>query len=337
MNLENRISAFSALGIFLKNLDQNEKEEWQFRAQNHNSWFTAQNVALAFEGLQNYLNENNLRQWLANYDLTATKSKTVGVVMAGNIPMVGVHDWLSVLLAGHHLLVKLSSTDPFLIKKLSQILIEIEPKFANFITFTENQLANFDAIIATGSDNTARYFDYYFAKYPNIIRKNRTSVAVLNGTETPLQIQKLGHDIFDYFGLGCRNVSKIYVPKGYDFVHLLDNLESFNFVTNHHKYRNNYDYNKSIYLVNRELHLDNGFLLLNENSQLLSPISVLYYEYYDFAQDWKDKIFAQKDKLQCVISADSVFENSLDFGQAQQPNLWDYADGVDTMAFLRNL
>ncbi|HJP63913.1 MAG TPA: hypothetical protein VJ844_10740, partial [Mucilaginibacter sp.] len=214
----------------------------------------------------------------------------------------------------------------------------IEPAFENQYTFIE-RLTNFDAIIATGSNNTSRYFDYYFSKVPNIIRKNRNSVAVLTGTETTQQLFELGHDIFDYFGLGCRNVSKLFVPAGYDVVPFFEAIEPYKTVITHHKYNNNYDYNKSIYLVNKDKHFDNGFLLLKEDKSMASPLAVLFYEHYDNLDSLQELLRQQTENIQCIVTAAqlNVDNQAVDFGQSQQPALWDYADGVDTMDFLTKL
>lgn len=306
------------------------------RAKNENSWFTEQNIALALEGIQRYLDETKLKAWTQDLPPQPSKVKKVGVVMAGNIPLVGFHDFLTVLISGHKLLAKLSSQDSSLLKHIAGILIDIEPQFKEQIQF-QDKLNEADAMIATGSDNSSRYFEYYFAKIPHIIRRNRTSVAVLDGQETMEDLLALGDDIFKYFGLGCRNVAKLYVPNNYDFKTLLDAWQPYHLLIHHHKYNNNYDYNKSILLVNKEPHLDTGFALLRKSDQLVSPISVVYYEsFYDLA-DLKTQLKQHRDKIQCVVSRQAWIKDSLPFGHAQQPELWDYADGIDTLAFVREL
>jgi hypothetical protein len=260
----------------------------------------------------------------------------VGVIMAGNIPMVGFHDFLSVLISGHILYAKLSSDDTFLIKMLAERLLKLETRFEKNILFMD-LLKEADAVIATGSDNTARYFEYYFSKKPHIIRKNRTSLGILTGNETTADFLALGEDIFRYYGLGCRNVSKLMVPDNYSFDEFFKAIESYSYMLDHHKYQNNYDYNKSILLVNQSTHLDNGFLLLSESEQLVSPISVLYYQTYTNAPDLKNKLATIRDKIQVVVSSAGWYPDSIAFGQAQCPAVWDYADGVDTMAFLQSL
>ncbi|MDX5348641.1 MAG: acyl-CoA reductase [Hymenobacteraceae bacterium] len=336
MTLEQRIKAFVALGTELKALTPEQLTELAAKAAGVNVWFDEPNVINAFNGIIALLDEQHLRDWLFPYQFNKVSPKKVGVVMAGNVPMVGFHDMMSVLLAGHTLLAKLSSDDPHLIKYLAQRLVEIEPRFADKIQFVD-LLKEADAFIATGSDNTARYFEYYFSKKPHIIRKNRTSVAILTGHETKEELEALGHDVFQYYGLGCRNVAKVFVPEGYTFDKFYEAIEANNIMIEHHKYRNNYDYNKSILLVNRVPHFDNGFLLISESSQLVSPISVLHYETFKDQQDLKQKLDAVQEKLQVVVSSHGWYENSIPFGSAQCPMVWDYADGVDTMAFLLNL
>ena len=285
---------------------------------------------------------HKLTAWLNAYPIQVEMGvnrtpATVGVVMAGNIPAVGFHDLLCVLLSGHRLLAKLSSQDFVLIHYLIQKLVEINPAFGQLIEEAE-RLNAADAYIATGSTNTARYFEYYFAKKPHIIRKNRTSVGILMGEEGEDEFEKLSHDISDYYGLGCRNVSTILVPEGYDFIPLLRTLEpNVNTYLNNHKYKNNYDYNKSIYLINGVPHLDNGYLLLTENANLVSPISVLYYQTYQTQADAQAWITQHADQIQVVASAQGWYSGSVPFGHTQRPGLMDYADGVDTMAFLTQL
>ncbi len=304
----------------------------------YNAWFTPASVEKAVTSIGKMLNKNDLLNWLNRYKLNFSANKKVGLVLAGNIPMVGFHDVLYVLITGNHALIKASSQDSRLIKQVLNRLAAIEPAFANQYTFIE-RLADFDAVIATGSNNTSRYFEYYFSKVPHIIRKNRNSLAVLTGNETKEQFYELGHDIFDYFGLGCRNVAKVFVPKFYDFVPFFEAIEPYNQIINHHKYNNNYDYNKSIYLVNRDKHLDNGFLLLKEDKAMVSPLAVLFFEYYDDLDSLQEKLKLESENIQCIVSDAplNVSNQVVNFGQSQQPALWDYADGVDTMDFLTKL
>ena len=335
MNIDDRINSFHQLGLKLKSLDEDQLEELHWRAQNSNPWFTNENINSALTGITKFLEKDTLYNWVRNYELPNT-SKTVGTVMAGNIPLVGFHDLLCVLLSGHKLMIKLSSQDNILMSFIIDSLIEINPDYENRIIKVD-QLKGMDAIIATGSDNSARYFEYYFSKYPHIIRKNRTSCAILNGNETETDLENLGVDIFQYFGLGCRNISKLFVPKGYDFTTFFKSIESFSEIRNHHKYNNNYEYNKSIYLINKEDHLDNGFLLIRKSDSLVSPISVLFFEEYNAEDELKNLLDQNIEKIQCIVSKECWWPSSFNFGQAQAPGVADYADHVDTMEFLCNL
>lgn len=306
-----------------------------------NGWFTPENVALAVNGVAKLLTKKNLEQWLSRYELKKNLTpKRVGVIMAGNIPLVCFHDFLSVLITGNILVAKASKEDNLLIKKIAEILIEIEPLFKNYIEFTERltpKSLGVDAIIATGSNNTARYFEFYFGKYPNIIRKNRNSVAVLIGNETKADFINLGKDIFQYFGLGCRNVSKLYVPKGYSFNLFFESiLGDYQDVVNNNKYANNYDYNKAVYLLGNNQLLDNNFVMLKEDKSLSSPVAVIHYEYYHSLNEVIELLEQKKDEIQCVVSQADI-PNAFKLEQVQQPALWDYADGVDTIQFLLGL
>jgi hypothetical protein len=333
-----RINAFIKLGFFLRD-PQNAGflEELAVAANRKNNWFTPVNTLQALHAISTgFLSEDNLNTWLENYPPVET-SRKIGVIMAGNIPAVGFHDVLCVLISGHTLLAKPSSDDPVLIPALLEKLIEIEPAFAGYIFFVD-RLNDSDAYIATGSDNTARYFHYYFSKKPNIIRKNRTSSAVLNGGESTAELSALGRDILQYFGLGCRNVSKLYTPQGYDFTKFFESIQSVDHLyLNHHKYFNNYEYNKSILLVNRTVHYDNGFLMLTENPALVSPISVVYYETYEDTGALKDRLKEHAEKIQCIAGDEEQIPGAIAFGKTQEPGLSDYADSVDTMAFLAGL
>lgn len=336
MTLENRIEAFVELGKQLKNLTPEDHAAWARLAGSRNPWFDQQNVSAAINGIATLLDEQYLREWLYPYHLKQVTPKKVGVVMAGNIPMVGFHDFMSVLLSGHSLLAKLSTDDEVLMKRLADMLIAVEPAFANHIAIVP-MLKEADAIIATGSDNTARYFEYYFANRPHIIRKNRTSIGVLTGHEEPDDLKALGEDVMQYYGLGCRNVSKVFVPEGYTFDRFFEAVAHRHTILDLHKYQNNYDYNKSILLVNRVPHFDNGFMLVQESENLVSPISVLFYETFASLADLRQKLAAVKEKTQCIVSAHGWLEGSMPFGEAQCPMPWDYADGVDTLAFLQKI
>jgi len=333
MNLEDRIAAFGKLGKYLDSIDDEEFQKVVLGARSENSWFTDESIKLAFASLKKrFLDPGQLRGWISSYNPPEIKPKTIALIMAGNIPMVGFHDLLCVLVTGHRAMVKLSSKDSFLLKYLIDHLIYIEPRFSGYIQVAADLLKGFDAVIATGSDNSARYFEFYFGKYPHVIRKNRTSCAVLAGFETQDELVKLGEDVFTYFGLGCRNVSKLFVPRGYDFITLLQQWDKYAEVMNHHKYHNNYDYQKSILLVNRQHFLDTGFVLLQESERLVSPISVLYYEYYDGWESVLKKLDEHQEKIQCVVG--NVEAANVRIGNSQSPDLSDYADRVDTVKFL---
>ena len=335
MKLKERLSAFVKLNKTLHDLSSVEYTEIITQAGKNNHWFNAANVKQAILGLIHLTEPIKMKSWLTNYDIMLVKQKIIGLIMAGNVPLVGFHDLMCVLLSGHKAVIKLSSQDLFLMQWIIQKICTIEPKFINQINICD-KLKDMDAVIATGSNNTARYFDYYFGKYPHIIRKNRTSVAVLMGDENYTDLKKLGKDVFTYFGLGCRNVSKILVPKKYDFSPLLNIWKSFKKNTDNFKYQNNYDYNKSIYLINGITHLDNGFLILTESEALTSPISVLYYQYYQSSHDLDRYLLENQDKIQCVVSGQPS-KKFIPFGQTQTPEISDYADGIDVMQFLSTI
>jgi hypothetical protein len=259
--------------------------------------------------------------------------------MAGNIPMVGFHDLLAVLLSGNFAVIKLSGDDKHLLPFVTKILCTIEPAYKERIEFREGRLSEIDAVIATGSNNSARYFEYYFGKIPHIIRKNRNSVAVLSGDEPPEELKKLGADIFSYFGLGCRNVSKLFIPKGYDLNLFFNAIFSYQEIINHNKYANNFDYNRAVYLMGKDKEglLENGFLFLVKSLEYASPVAVIFYEYYDDIALVNAKLTSDKEQIQCIVSNIQAIQNRIPFGKAQQPELWDYADNVDTMEFLIGL
>ncbi len=337
MNLSERKDAFVQLGSSIIGLSEEEKEELFWRAENNNSWFTAASTATALAAIASMLEASKLDKWLKGYTIPeSVKPRSIGILMAGNIPAVGFHDLMVVLLSGNRACVKLSSADAVLMRWIIGKLIAIDSRWDALIT-VEEMLKKKDAYIATGSDNSARYFSYYFGKYPNVIRQNRTSVAILSGKETKEELTELGKDIFRYFGLGCRNVSKIYVQSKDQLQELLAVLERDAKVGEHHKYRNNYDYNKSIYLVNLEEHLDNGFLLLKESNELVSPIAVLYYELYENKPELEKRIDLIQDRIQCVVSSPDYWKGAIPFGGTQTPDPWDYADQVDTLQFLIDL
>ncbi|MBX2829302.1 MAG: acyl-CoA reductase [Flavobacteriaceae bacterium] len=337
MQLQERINAFTQLGTFLGDWSQKMDDPILLRAKAQNAWFTLDNLKFALESWSLALTEANLQKWTDSYSFEESgASKTVAIVMAGNIPLVGFHDFVTVLISGHKVLAKLSSNDKVLLPFLAEKLIALEPKFEGCIQFTEGKLEGFDAVIATGSNNTARYFDYYFGKYPNIIRKNRNSVAVLTGKESKEQMEALAVDVFQYFGLGCRNVSKIYLPEDYDFDAFFNGMFSWKDIINNDKYINNYDYNKAVYLMSDIALLDNEFMLLKEDTQFSSPIAVVFYERYQNLDNLREMLQDNAGNIQCIVGQ-SGLEGEIDFGEAQTPQLWDYADGVDTIKFLLEL
>jgi hypothetical protein len=337
MQLNQRINAFVDLGKFLGKIEfENEFESILRKAEAENGWFTQENIKFALKSWGDALSKENLQQWISKYKIEDIEPKTVAIIMAGNIPLVGFHDFLSVLISGNKVLAKLSSNDKTLLPFLAEYLISVEPEFKNYIEFTDGKLENFDAVIATGSNNTARYFEYYFGKYPNIIRKNRNSAAILTGNETEEELKNLADDIFTYFGLGCRNVSKLYIPENYDFEAFFKGMFSWKEIIHNHKYINNYDYNKAVYLMDSFPLLDNEFMLLKEDTAFSSPISVVFYEKYNSFEDLSKELEEQSENIQCVVSKAGI-NNEIPFGKAQNPELWDYADGIDTVEFLLKL
>ncbi len=351
MKKDRIISAFAQLGKIINCLGQNHAtKDFELgitplelenlnslisRQVHHNGWFSEDMVRKAFFSLAAMLEKEKLEAWAKNYKFNE-KPLTVAVIMAGNIPLVGFHDFLCVLLSGNRILCKLSSEDKLLLPALSKILIHLDSDFEGYISFSEGNISNFDAVIATGSTNTSRYFEYYFKDKPSIIRKSRNSVAILNGSETKEQMVALGEDIFRYFGLGCRNVSKIFVPKNYNFDAFFNGMFAQKDVIYYEKYANNYDYNKAVFLMSNFNLLDNEFLIIKEDSSYASPISSLFYEYYDNLEEIKNKLQQDHEQIQCIVS-NNLIENSVSFGQTQKPKLWDYADNIDTINFLINL
>ncbi len=304
----------------------------------YNGWFTKENVLKSLSGIAHLLKKADLQKALAQGS-DPLHPKTVAIIMAGNIPAVGFHDLLCVLLSGNKALIKLSSDDPILIPFLLEILVSIAPDFKEQIAYAENKLSNFDAVIATGSNNSANYFETYFGKYPHIIRKNRNSVAVITGKESAEELAMLGTDIFDYYGLGCRNVSKIYVPEGYVLDPVFESVFNFGYVIDNKKYANNYEYNRALYLMGQHKFLDNNFLVIKEDStQFTSPVGVLFYEQYKNTDELIANLKNHKDQIQCIASSiklDGI--ETVEFGGTQSPGFFDYADGLDVMEFLGSL
>ncbi|RYY49169.1 MAG: acyl-CoA reductase [Chitinophagaceae bacterium] len=331
MNLQGRIDLMSRLGSYLLE-DDAEWLQAKQQAYQKNGWFTPDFIDLACRNIaNNFLDKSKLTAWARHYQPDDNiASKNVGIVMAGNIPLVGFHDFLAVFISGHHQTIKLSSKDDVLLRHFVKKLREWEPAFESRLTISE-LLKGCDAYIATGSNNSSRYFEQYFSKVPHIIRRNRTSAAVLSGNETADDLDKLSDDIHQYFGLGCRNVSKLFVPREYDFIPLIRSFDKYAFFADHHKYKNNYDYQFSLILLNNIYYMTNGATLLTENEALFSPISQLYFEYYDNKAELLSKMESNND-LQCVVA-----DEKTTFGSAQTPGLFSYADGVDTMQFLLSI
>jgi hypothetical protein len=331
MILQERIELMVKLGNYLRSNDT-EWQEIKEKAYQKNGWFTPEFIQhAAVQMADNFLNETKLKKWTAHYHIDDNISpKNVGIIMAGNIPMVGFQDLLCVFISGHYQTIKLSSKDDELIKHLVKVLYSWDVEIQNHISFAE-MLKGCDAYIATGSNNSANTFKEYFGKYPAIIRQNRTSAAILSGHETPQELRLLANDIHLYFGLGCRNVTKIYVPDGYDFVPLLKSFEDYKYFADHHKYKNNYDYQLSILLLNNIYYMTNEATLLVENKSFFTPVSVLNYEFYRDKNSAENQL-KNSDEIQCIVG--SAFTP---FGETQQPGLFAYADGVDVMQFLLGL
>jgi len=351
-SIQNRIDAFAALGDFLSQFTHHGTQRKVEIPHNHlffdgfihqmslaqetNPWYTKEANLLSIENWTKALKKKNLEKWISAENIPKNSSKTVAIVMAGNIPLVGFHDLLSVLISGHNVLVKQSSKDSHLMPFLAKYLEYKEPFFEGKIFFTQKKIEKFDAVIATGSTNTARYFKYYFRHKPHIIRKNRTSVAVISGDETKEDFENLSDDIFSYFGLGCRNVSKLFFPRDFCINRFFRGIYRKKNLINNRKYANNYDYNKAVYLMGKCCILENGFLLLKEDEGYASPIATVFYEYYAHLDDLKIIINNDSENIQCVI-AKGFIEAEVPFGKSQHPMLWDYADGVNTLEFLSKI
>lgn len=299
----------------------------------YNGWFTPESIKQALAGIVLMLQEGALDEWIKQYPAISENEhpKSVGIVMAGNIPLVGFHDFLCVIMSGNRALCKLSSSDDRLWPIIFQLLFEINEDYKDYIAIVP-QLKGIDAVIATGSNNTSRYFEHYFSKYPHIIRKNRNSISILKGDESEQELKELAKDVFLYFGLGCRNVAKIYLPKDMDLNRVIRAFYDHKEIINHNKYANNYDYNKTVMLLNEDDLLDNGFLLFKRATEITSPLATLNYEYYDDYNALLSELDSIEDQIQCIVSKDHV-----PFGESQSPKLNDYADGIDVMAFLCEL
>ncbi len=340
MTLNERIEALVRLGEAI-NTDSEEYKEIRRKAYFHNKWFTENNIDKAINAIKNdFLNKEKIENWISNYIIPDNPSrKNTGIIMAGNIPLVGFHDLMTVFISGHKALIKLSSKDTILMEYVINLLYKINPEIKNLIQIVE-RLNDIDAIIATGSNNSFRYFEYYFGKYPHIIRKNRNGVAVLTGEEDEHDLDKLSNDILDYFGLGCRNISKIYVPEKYDFTPLMKALDKHQYLKEHNKYMNNYDYNLAISLINKDKIYQNDIIFLKEDISYLSRIATVHFEEYNNKEEIVTRLKNDDELIQVVAtkSGDEMnFEREVSFGTTQSPTLSDYADGVDTLEFLLSM
>ncbi len=332
MNLQHRIDLLSGLGEYILS-DDPSWQQARAKAEYENSWFIQEFLDISIANIaKQYLQKDQLTKWARDYNLpgNTTDPKLIGIVMAGNIPLVGFHDLLCVFISGHKALIKASSKDEVLITHLVNKLAEWDNRISELIRFAP-MLKGCDAYIATGSNNSAGYFDYYFGKYPHIIRRNRTSVAILTGEETTKDLEQLADDIFLYFGLGCRNVTKLYVPAGYDFIPLIEVLKKYDYLADHHKFRSNYDYHLAIHLLNKKIYMSTPAILLAEEASFFSPISQVNYEYYNDLRILTETL-KNRPEIQCVVG-----KGTIPFGQAQCPSVSDYADGMDTLQFLKNL
>lgn len=332
MYLQQRLDLLEKLGDYISS-DSDSWIQTIDKAHRENGWFTPEFIKLAINNIsKEFIQKTKLREWVTKYGVPdkVPAPKNVGVVMAGNIPLVGFHDFLCVFVSGHRQAIKPSSKDEILIRHLVDKLGGWDLSIHDYIAFAD-RLKGCDAYIATGSNNSSRYFEYYFGKYLHIIRRNRTSVAVLRGNETIGDLTRLADDVYQYFGLGCRNVTKIYAPPQYDFVPLLDAFRKYEHLSDHNKYRNNYDYQLALSIMNKEYYMTNGSIILHEHKSEFSPISRLNYEFYDNESSLKECLLGNRN-IQCLIG-----QGYLPFGSAQQPGLNDYADGIDTMLFLRGI
>lgn len=340
-SLEQHIEGFNKLGHYLRGIDEDKSDYTPLfdcinKAKQANGWFTPSNCLNALKAWGDALTPAALSQWTTVYSFDEVEPKTVGLILAGNIPLVGLHDVLCVLLSGHKACIKLSTADPYLIPFIYQRLQDFSPIFKERIQFTKERLSEFDAVIATGSNNAARYFEHYFGQVPHIIRKNRHGIAVLSGTETKEELAGLAKDVVQYYGLGCRSIAKVYVPEGYDLNNIFGALYPHASLMDSAKYANNYDYNKAVYLMSEFELLDNGFMLLRQEDSFGSPVACLHYSFYNDLDGLKNELSERKDDIQC-ISSHLALENAIPLGKAQQPALWDYADGVDPLRFLLQL
>ena len=339
MNLiKNRVLALEKLGLYFQNIKAGNSEYHNFfecleNAKQHNAWFQLDQCLAAFKVWGDALSKEKINKWVTSYDLKENQEqKTIAVIMAGNIPLVGLHDLISIWISGNIALVKCASKDQILMP----FVADLDPIFKSSTIFTTKKIEGFNAVIATGGNNAARYFDYYFSQYPHIIRKNRNGVAVLKGNESKEEYEALGKDLLQYYGMGCRNVSKLYVPEAFDLNLVFEGVYPLASVLNMNKYANNYDYNKAVFLMSGYDFVENGFFMIKKDKGISSPIACAFYEYYEDIETLEKKLETLEDKIQCLVSIIPL-KNAIPFGHTQQPQLWDYADGIDTMTFLIDL
>lgn len=338
MTLAERIAVLDQLRVYINSELKDALEPVIAQSIVENPWFTSESVTTALESIStNYLSSKSLSEWAGEYQIVDGSVKKVGLVLAGNIPMVGIHDILCTFIAGHHAVIKYSSKDKVLLKYLIEQLKQIDDRTQEYFSSVE-RVKDIDAVIATGGSTAATHFHYYFSKYPNLIRKNRSSVAILNGQETKEELKQLGEDIFTYYGLGCRNVSKLFVPRGYSFDSFFESIIDYSHVIDHNKYKNNYDYSHAIYLLGQHKFLTNNFLIVREDFTLSSRISCVHYEQYDDIQDIVNHLNENEGDIQCIASTAPISDLPFtSIGSCQSPALSDYADRVDTMTFLTGL
>lgn len=335
MNIEKKINSLYRLGKEIQKIIYNQ-DEIIHQACKQNPWFVPEFVIKALDGISYMLEEEKLKEWISNYELYSNSKKNIGIIMAGNIPLVGFHDLVTVLLSSHRAIIKLSHNDDVLIPYLVNILRSIDPEIGDDITFVDS-LDKVDAVIATGSDNTARHFKYKYKNIPYVIRKNRTSCCIIDGQEQVQDLTYLGDDIFSYFGLGCRNISKIYIPDNYDIENLIINFNNYSWILKNTKYNNNYRYLLSKYSLENRSFINADYFILMESQDIVSPIACVYYEQYKDLKNLQLILELNKSKIQCIVSRDAWFAGSIPFGKAQLPEPWDYADNVDTMTFLASI
>ena len=344
ITISQRIDTFTKLGKLFSDISRQNKDsvykKWVTifdkkikEAYQYNNWFTKENCLLSFKNWSKELTTIKLSKWTDNYNLKDCSNNTIAIIMAGNIPLVGFHDFICANILNYKCLIKMSSDDKILLPIIVDFLEFISPGFKNNIEFINKPLKNFEGVIATGSNSSFKHFEYYFKRYPKLLRKNRHSIAVLNGNESKENLIDLGNDIFNYFGMGCRSVSKIFVPKNYSFDLLFESLFEFKDIIKHNRYANNYDYNKAIYLMSEQKFIENGFLILKKENKLGSPIACLFYETYNSIKEIEKYIKINSDSLQCIVANYTLY-NSIPFGSSQNPKIDDYADNIDTLNFL---